>query len=100
MQCVDRRGLYYPTARTVAMVTLASCMITRLATSFEGAHAQRPRSPGAPVRLQRGVRHKERRASALRQAAEAQALTTRLQLLVLTPVPLQSHQAYANHRRA
>ena len=55
MQCVDRRGLYYPTARTVAMVTLASCMITRLATSFEGAHAQRPRSPGAPVRLQRGV---------------------------------------------
>ena len=34
----------------------------------------------------------------LRQAAEAQALTTRLQLLVLTAVPSQSHQAYANHR--
>ena len=43
------------TARTVDMATLASCIITRLATSFEGAHAQRPRSPGAPVSLQRGV---------------------------------------------
>ena len=34
---------------TVVMGTFASCMITRLATSFEGAHAQRPLSPSAPV---------------------------------------------------
>eukprot|EP00964_Phaeocystis_antarctica_P035984 scaffold20580_cov78-Phaeocystis_antarctica.AAC.2 len=31
------------------MGTFASCMITRLATSLEGAHDQRPLSPGAPV---------------------------------------------------
>ena len=34
---------------TVVMGTFASCMITRLATSLEGAHDQRPLSPGAPV---------------------------------------------------